>query len=129
MSILSDLFNNHLSLMIGTITLTEMGLDPITLKSIYLPNIIGSDMGSLLLQIGTLASLIWMHILRRNKIDQLERLLERIADCHTAHNYCNIDTVIYMGATCIRLIAIASLRFRYVRHSVEQEIFQLIKLN
>ena len=54
--------------MVGTITLTEMGLDPITLKTIYLANIIGSDMGSLLLPIGTLASLIWLHILRANKI-------------------------------------------------------------
>ncbi|QUG40885.1 arsenic transporter [Psychrobacillus sp. INOP01] len=68
-SILSNLFNNHPALMIGTITLTEMGLDPITLKTIYLANIIGSDMGSLLLPIGTLASLIWMDILRKNKIN------------------------------------------------------------
>ncbi|OMP67872.1 arsenic transporter [Domibacillus epiphyticus] len=67
-SILSNLFNNHPALMIGTITLTEMGLDPITLKTIYLANIIGSDMGSLLLPIGTLASLIWMDILRKNNI-------------------------------------------------------------
>lgn len=67
-SILSNFFNNHPALMIGTITLTEMGLDPITLKTIYLANIIGSDMGSLLLPIGTLVSLIWMHILRQNKI-------------------------------------------------------------
>ncbi|KAB7704826.1 arsenic transporter [Bacillus aerolatus] len=67
-SILSNFFNNHPALMIGTITLTEMGLNPITLKTIYLANIIGSDMGSLLLPIGTLASLIWMHILRENKI-------------------------------------------------------------
>ncbi|WP_412103403.1 arsenic transporter [Rossellomorea aquimaris] len=67
-SVLSNLFNNHPALMIGTITLTEMGLDPITLKTIYLANIIGSDIGSLLLPIGTLASLIWMHILRQNKI-------------------------------------------------------------
>ncbi|MCM3789860.1 arsenic transporter [Domibacillus indicus] len=67
-SILSNLFNNHPALMIGTITLTEMGIDPITLKTIYLANIIGSDMGSLLLPIGTLASLIWMDILKKNKI-------------------------------------------------------------
>jgi arsenical pump membrane protein len=67
-SLLSNLFNNHPALMIGTITLTEMGLDPITLKTIYLANIIGSDIGSLLLPIGTLASLIWMHILKKNKI-------------------------------------------------------------
>ncbi|MGM9924555.1 MAG: arsenic transporter [Bacillus sp. (in: firmicutes)] len=67
-SLLSNLFNNHPALMIGTITLTEMGLDSITLKTIYLANIIGSDIGSLLLPIGTLASLIWMHILKENKI-------------------------------------------------------------
>lgn len=67
-SILSNIFNNHPALMIGTITLTEMGLDPITLKTIYLANIIGSDMGSLLLPIGTLASLIWMYILKQNRI-------------------------------------------------------------
>ena len=67
-SILSNLFNNHPALMIGTITLTEMGLDPVTLKTIYLANIIGSDMGALLLPIGTLASLIWMHILRKHNI-------------------------------------------------------------
>ncbi|MFO1442754.1 arsenic transporter [Bacillus sp. Bva_UNVM-123] len=67
-SILSNIFNNHPALMVGTITLTKMGLDPITLKTIYLANIIGSDMGSLLLPIGTLASLIWMHILRTYKI-------------------------------------------------------------
>ncbi|MEI4769706.1 arsenic transporter [Psychrobacillus sp. FJAT-51614] len=68
-SVLSNLFNNHPALMIGTLTLTEMGLDSITLKTIYLANIIGSDMGSLLLPIGTLASLIWMHILRKSKIE------------------------------------------------------------
>ncbi|MEC2055805.1 arsenic transporter [Peribacillus psychrosaccharolyticus] len=67
-SVLSNIFNNHPALMIGTITLTEMGLDPVTLKTIYLANIIGSDFGSLLLPIGTLASLIWMDILKKNKI-------------------------------------------------------------
>lgn len=68
LSVLSNIFNNHPALMIGTITLTNMGLDPITLKTIYLANIIGSDMGSLLLPIGTLASLMWMYILKKNNI-------------------------------------------------------------
>ncbi len=68
LSILSNIFNNHPALMIGTITLTEMGLDPITLKTMYLANIIGSDIGSLLLPVGTLATLIWMGILRREKV-------------------------------------------------------------
>ena len=67
-TVMSNLFNNHPALMIGTITLTEMQLDPTTLKTIYLANIIGSDIGALLLPIGTLASLIWLHILRQNNI-------------------------------------------------------------
>lgn len=68
LSFLSNIFNNHPALMIGTMTLTNMGLDPITLKTIYLANIVGSDMGSLLLPIGTLASLMWMFILEKNDI-------------------------------------------------------------
>lgn len=67
-SLLSNIFNNHPALMIGTITLTEMGINSVTLKTIYLANIIGSDIGSLLLPIGTLASLIWFHILRKHNI-------------------------------------------------------------
>lgn len=67
-SILSNVFNNHPALMIGTITLTEMGLDTVTLRTMHLANIIGSDIGSLLLPIGTLASLIWLFILRQYKI-------------------------------------------------------------
>ncbi|MBW7476224.1 arsenic transporter [Paenibacillus oenotherae] len=67
-SFMSTLFNNHPALMIGTLTLTEMSLDPLSLKIAYLANVIGSDIGSLLLPIGTLASLIWMHILRKNKV-------------------------------------------------------------
>jgi arsenical pump membrane protein len=68
LSVLSNVFNNHPALMIGTLSLTQMGLDPITMKTIYLANIIGSDMGSLLLPTGTLATLIWMHILRQNHV-------------------------------------------------------------
>ncbi|KZE67153.1 arsenic transporter [Fictibacillus phosphorivorans] len=67
-SVLSNLFNNHPALLIGTIALTEMNLDPFTLKAMYLASIVGSDIGSLLLPIGTLASLIWMHILKQNKV-------------------------------------------------------------
>jgi len=68
LTVLSNIFNNHPALMIGTLSLTQMGLDPITLKIIYLANIIGSDIGALLLPTGTLATLIWMHILRRHHV-------------------------------------------------------------
>jgi arsenical pump membrane protein len=65
---MSNLLNNLPSVMIGTLALTEMGLDAQTLQIAYLANIIGSDIGSLITPMGTLASLIWMFILRRNKI-------------------------------------------------------------
>ncbi|SFE46011.1 arsenical pump membrane protein [Paenibacillus catalpae] len=67
-SLLSTLFNNHPALMVGTLTLTQMGLDPLTLKIAYLASVIGSDIGSLLLPIGTLASLLWLHILKQYKV-------------------------------------------------------------
>ncbi|MBL0388263.1 arsenic transporter [Tumebacillus sp. ITR2] len=65
---LSSLFNNHPGLMIGTLVLTNMSLDPITEQILYLASVIGSDVGSLLLPIGTLASLIWMHLLKQARI-------------------------------------------------------------
>ncbi|KRF13425.1 arsenic transporter [Paenibacillus sp. Soil787] len=67
-TVLSTLVNNHPALMIGTLTLTGMGLDPLTLKVTYLASVVGSDLGSLILPIGTLASLIWLHILRQHKV-------------------------------------------------------------
>ncbi|MDQ6597692.1 arsenic transporter [Bacillus salipaludis] len=68
LTLLSNLFNNHPALMVGTLTLTHMNLDLLSLKIAYLANIVGSDMGSLLLPMGTLATLMWMHILRRGKV-------------------------------------------------------------
>jgi arsenical pump membrane protein len=68
LSVLSNIFNNHPALMVGTLTLTNMHLDLLSLKISYLANVIGSDMGSLLLPIGTLATLMWMHIVRKGKV-------------------------------------------------------------
>lgn len=68
LSVLSNIFNNHPALMVGTLTLTNMDLPLLTLKVAYLANVIGSDMGSLLLPMGTLATLMWMHIIRKGKV-------------------------------------------------------------
>lgn len=68
LSVLSNLFNNHPALMVGTLTLTHMNLSLLELKIAYLANVIGSDMGSLLLPMGTLATLMWMHIVRKGKV-------------------------------------------------------------
>lgn len=68
LSILSNLFNNHPALMVGTLSIMDMGLDPLTLKIAYLASVIGSDIGALLLPIGTLATLMWIHIVRKGGV-------------------------------------------------------------
>jgi arsenical pump membrane protein len=68
LTVLSNIFNNHPALMVGTLTLMNMDLSPLALKISYLANVIGSDMGSLLLPMGTLATLMWMHIVRKGKV-------------------------------------------------------------
>jgi arsenical pump membrane protein len=68
LTVLSNIFNNHPALMVGTLTLMSMDLSPLALKISYLANVIGSDMGSLLLPMGTLATLMWMHIVRKGKV-------------------------------------------------------------
>lgn len=67
-SITSNIFNNHPGLMLSTLTITQMDVSSFTLKMMYLANIIGSDMGALLLPTGTLATLIWFHILKENNV-------------------------------------------------------------
>lgn len=68
-SVLSNIVNNLPSIMIGTLALTSMDIDLHTTQISYLASILGSDIGSLLTPIGTLATLIWMFILRKNNID------------------------------------------------------------
>ena len=68
LTVMSNLFNNIPSVMIATFILTGMGLDIPTLRIAYLANILGADIGSLITPMGTLASLIWMFLLRENGI-------------------------------------------------------------
>ncbi|NQD66710.1 arsenic transporter [Bacillus haikouensis] len=68
LTVASNLFNNLPAVMIGTLSITEMGLDPHILQIAYLANVIGSDIGALLTPVGTLATLIWMYILKSNGI-------------------------------------------------------------
>jgi arsenical pump membrane protein len=68
LTVLSNICNNLPSIMIGTLSIKEMGLSVPTMQVAYLGNVIGADVGSLILPIGTLATLIWMHTLRQHKV-------------------------------------------------------------
>ena len=67
-TILSNVMNNLPSVMLGTLMITDMGLDIQTLQVSYIAIIIGSDIGALLSPLGTLATLLWMFVLRKNGI-------------------------------------------------------------
>lgn len=62
---LSSLLNNHPTIMLNTSIITQIGLSPVGLKAAYNATILGSDIGSLITPIGTLASLIWFHIVNK----------------------------------------------------------------
>lgn len=67
-TLLSNVMNNLPAVMLGTLILTDLGLEPFTLQISYLAIIIGSDIGALLTPLGTLATLLWMFVLRREGI-------------------------------------------------------------
>ena len=68
LTVMSNLCNNLPSIMIGTISITEMGLPLPTMQVAYLANVIGADIGALILPMGTLATLLWIYTLRQYKI-------------------------------------------------------------
>ena len=68
LTLLSVLMNNLPAVMIGTMSLTQMNLETDVMQSAYMANILGSDIGALLVPVGTLASLLWMFILRSHRI-------------------------------------------------------------
>jgi arsenical pump membrane protein len=68
MTVLSNILNNLPSVMIATLSLTNMHLDLPVLQLSYLASVIGADIGSLILPMGTLATLMWMFILREHHI-------------------------------------------------------------
>lgn len=64
--LLSSLMNNHPALIAGTLTLVSLGLPTIPLKLAYTGAVLGSDILSLVTPMGTLASLLWFHLIRRH---------------------------------------------------------------
>ncbi len=63
----SALLNNHPGLIIGSLTLSEIeGLAGSTLHVAYSGVVLGSSLGALLTPMGTVASLLWFHLLRQH---------------------------------------------------------------
>lgn len=63
--IFACMMNNHPALIAGTLALTSLGLDAVSLKLAYTGAVLGSDILSLVTPMGTLASLLWFHLIRQ----------------------------------------------------------------
>lgn len=68
LTLMSNIGNDLPSIMIGTISIKEMGLNLETMQVAYLANVIGADIGALILPMGTLATLLWLHTLKTYNI-------------------------------------------------------------
>ncbi|MDB4896005.1 MAG: arsenic transporter [Firmicutes bacterium] len=63
----SGLLNNHPGLIIGSLTLLDLhGVTRPVLDVAYSGVVLGADVGALITPVGTLASLIWFHLLRQH---------------------------------------------------------------
>ena len=67
-TILSNLVNNLPAVMISTLAIVDMELNPVIAQIAYLASVLGSDIGALLTPTGTLATLIWMFELKRHGV-------------------------------------------------------------
>ncbi|WP_433745359.1 arsenic transporter [Falsibacillus pallidus] len=68
LTVFSNIFNNLPAVMIGTLAITDLGLAPHMTQITYLATVMGSDIGALLTPVGTLATLIWMYLLKEHGI-------------------------------------------------------------
>lgn len=66
--VLSCTLNNLPGVMVNSISISHLSLDKLPETLLALANIIGADLGPKMLPIGSLATLLWLHLLEKQKI-------------------------------------------------------------